>query len=910
MKLWIILLAACSEKPESMLKSANDFLAKNDTKSAIIQVKNALQANPELPEARFLLGKALLDTGDAVGAETELRKALALKYSQDQVAPLLAAAMLAQGKAQKLTDELGQVSLTQGSAKANLLTSLSLAYASLGKAEKSNESLNDALKADGSFEPALLLQARKKALKDVDGALADVDAVIAKSPKNFQAWKLKGDFHMFLQNKPEDALLAYRKSVELRPDFMPGHIAAVRLLFQQNKLDEVEKQLAGLKSVAPNHPQTKYLEAQLAFQRKDFKLARALVQQVLKFAPDNAMGLQLAGAIELELNSALQAESFLAKAVQLAPELATARRLLAASYVRNGNTAKALSTLEPALAKEPVDPELLALAGELYLQKGDAKKAEELFAKATKQDPQNVRKRTALAVTQFVGGKSDAALAELEHISTSDTGTVADMALISAHLSRQQYDKALKALEVVERKQPGKSVTAILQGRVYLAKKDIASARKSFERALSLDPNSFTAVASLAGLDIADKKPEEAKKRFEALLAKDPKNAQAALALAELASRSGASKEEVGKLIAQAVAANPTEQASRLLLIDFHLRNKDTKQALAAAQEAQTALPDSPEVLDALGRTQQASGDLNQAIATFNKLAALQPLSPQPQMRLADAYMANKDKDAAAKSLRKALDIKPDLQQAQAGSIMLDVDAKNFQGALSTARGMQAQSPAEAVGYVLEGDINANQKKWDAATAAYRNGLKQTPSTELAIKLHNVLLESGKAADADKLSATWQKDHPQDIGFQMYLADGATARKDYALAERSYLAIVKLQDKNAAAYNNLAWVTGKLNKDGAIAYAEKALALAPNQSAFMDTMAGLLADKGDFSKAIEMQKKVLELSPSVPLFKLNLAHIQIKAGEKAAAKATLEELTKLGDKFPGQAEVAMLLKSL
>ena len=112
------------------------------------------------------------------------------------------------------------------------------------------------------------------------------------------------------------------------------------------------------------------------------------------------------------------------------------------------------------------------------------------------------------------------------------------------------------------------------------------------------------------------------------------------------------------------------------------------------------------------------------------------------------------------------------------------------------------------------------------------------------------------------------------------------------------------------AYNNLAWVTSKLHKDGAIAYAEKAMAINPNQAAFMDTMAGLLAEKNDFAKAMELQKKVVELSPSVPLFKLNLAQIQIKAGEKAAAKATLEELTKLGDKFPGQAEVAMLLKNL
>ncbi len=906
-----LVLTACGEKPEAMLNSAKDYLAKNDAKAAVIQIKNALQANPDLPAARFLLGKTLLETGDAVGAETELRKALALKVPQDQVVPLLARAMLAQGQAKKVIEEFGKTTLSQGPANAELQTSLASAYAMEGKREQSNAALVAALSADPTHDPALLLQVRQKASqRDVDGAMAGVDAVIAKSPKNFEAWKLKGDLYLHLKNQPEEALAAFRKSVEVRPDYMAGHVSAVRVLFLQNKFEEVGKQLVALKTIAPNHPQTKFFEAQLAYQRKDFKLARSLSQQVLKLAPNNALGLQLAGATELALNSPLQAESYLSKAVQLAPQLGMARRLLAATYARTGNTTKAIAIITPGLANEPVDTELLSVAGEVYLQSGDAKKAEEFFAKAIKQDPKNARHRTALAVSQMMTGHVDTAFTELEQIATSDKGTVADMALISAHLSRNEFDKALKAIDALEKKQPGTAGTAILQGRTYLAKKDPTNARKSFERAVGIDPTFFPAVASLAGLDMVEKKPEEARKRFEALLAKEPKNGQALLALAELAARSGAGKDEVAKLINNAVAANPAEIAPRLLLINFHLSNKDPKQALSAAQDAQTAVPESPELLDALGRTQQATGDFNQAITTYNKLAALQPMSPQPHMRMADVHMAAKNKEAAAQSLRKALEIKPDLQQAQRGSILLDVEGKNYQSAIATARTMQTQEPNKAVGYVLEGDINAAEKKWDAAGAAYRNGLKQASSTELALKLHNVLMASGKTAEADQFSAKWQKDHPQDAAFLLYLADGAIARKDYPLAERNYLTVLKLQPNNAVAYNNLAWVTDKLNKDGAIAYAEKALTIAPNQPAFMDTLATLLSGRNDHEKALELQKKVLALQPDAALFRLNLAKIQIKAGDKAGAKVTLGELVKLGDKFGGHAEVSELMKGL
>lgn len=906
-----LLLVACGDKPETMISSAKDYLAKNDPKAAAIQIKNVLQSAPDMPEARFLLGKALLQSGDVVGAETELRKAMDLKHAQEQVLPLLANALLAQGQAKKLTDEFGKVVLTEAAANAGFQTSLAAAWAQQGQAEPSQAALKAALAADPAYAPAKIVQARQMAgQKDYDGALALTEEVLAKAPQNHEAWKLKGDLLRYVKNQPEQALVAYRKAVEVKPDFLVGQSAVITLLMQGNQLDEAAKQIEQLAKHFPNHPQTKYFQAQLAYQKKDFKAARELVQQVLRVVPNNVQGLQLAGAVELQLNSPLQAEAYLAKALQLAPELPLARRLLVGLYLRGGQAAKALATLKPGLAAANVDPQLYAVAGEVFLQNGDLKKAEEYFAKASQQDPKNARNRTSLALTHMVSGKVDAAFEELQSIAASDAGVTADLALISAHLRRQEVDKALKAIDSLQKKQPDKPLAANLRGRVLLAKRDVAGARKAFEQALQADPLYFPAVAGLAGLDLADKKPDDAKKRFEAVLAKDPKNPQALLALAELAARTGAPKDEVARLIGNAVTSNPTEMQPRLLLIDFHLRAKDFKQANSVAQDAVAAMPDRPELLDALGRTQQAAGEFNQAITTYNKLATLQPLSPLAHMRLADVYLANKNKDAAAASLRKALEIKPDLQQAQRGSILLDMDSKNIPGALATARTMQQQAPKDAVGYVLEGDINASQKSWDAAAAAYRGGLKQVNSPELAVKLHSVLMASGKAADADRFAASWQKDNPKDAIFVLYLGDGAIARKDYAGAEKLYSAVTKLQPNNAVAYNNLAWVTAKLGKPDAVALAEKATTLAPNQPAFMDTLAVLLSDKGDYAKAVELQTKVLTLQPQNPIFKLNLAKIHINGGKKDLARKELDDLVKLGDKFPAQAEVAALLKGL
>ena len=904
-------LGGCSgDNPESLIASSKEFLAKNDSKAAVIQLKNALQKDPNLGEARFLLGKALFESGDITGAEVELRKALERKYASDQTIPLLASAMLATGQAKKVTDEFAKTQLSAGEPLAALKTTLSAAYAAQGNREAAQAELAAALASMADYAPAQLANARMKAVnQNFDEAQTIVDQVLAKNPKNHDAFLLSGMLQAAKGN-PDNALALYRKAIEAKPDFLLAHSAIISSLFQQQKLNEATKQIELLKKVAPKHPQTIYLDAQATYQRKDYKVARELTQQLLKILPNNPNNLQLAGAVEYQLRSYVQAEAYLSKAVQLAPELALARKLLISSYLRAGQPAKALATLQPVLERIEKDPSFLSIAGETYLQNGDAKKAADYFAKASKLDPDDAAKKTSLALAHMAQGNTASGFEELEQITLADKGITADLALIAAYLRTNQPDKALKAIDSLEKKQPDNAATHNLRARTLLSKKDIPGARQSFEKALAINPGFFPAAASLAAIDLTEKKPEDARKRFEAVLAADPKNIQAMLALAELKAAAGGTTDEVASLISKAITTNPSEVAPRLALIQFYLNKKDGKKALTAANDAAAAIPDKPEILDALGRTQQFSGDFNQAMSTYGKLSTLQPNSPLAQMRLAEINLANKNKDEAAKSLKKALDIKPDLIEAQRGLILLALDAKKPNDALGIARQVQQQKPKEPVGFVLEGDIYASEKAWPDAIKAYQNGLKQVAVPELAIKLHSALLASGNTPEADKMAANWTREHAKDVAFRMHLGDIATARKDYPQAAQNYRSALDIQPNNPLVLNNLAWVSGQLKAPKAIEYAEKANQLAPNQPPFMDTLAMLLADKGETAKAIELLRKALELPPQAGAIQLNLAKVLISTGKKDEARKELDALAKLGDKFPGQADVSKLQKEL
>ena len=58
---------------------------------------------------------------------------------------------------------------------------------------------------------------------------------------------------------------------------------------------------------------------------------------------------------------------------------------------------------------------------------------------------------------------------------------------------------------------------------------------------------------------------------------------------------------------------------------------------------------------EALGEAQIAAGDGQRAISTFKKLSSAQPKNPMYAVRLADAFRANKDYDAAIGALKLAL---------------------------------------------------------------------------------------------------------------------------------------------------------------------------------------------------------------------------------------------------------------
>jgi putative PEP-CTERM system TPR-repeat lipoprotein len=915
--LFALSLIGCgSDSPETMLASAKDYLAKNDVKAAVIQLKNALQSNPDLAEARFLLAKALLDEGNVASADLELRKAANLNYPADLIVPLQARTQLLLGQAKKVIDDFGKTQLSTPDAMAELQTTLGNAYLAQDKpdAAAAAAAFAAALSSVSGYEPALFGQARiKVSNNDITGAVALLDSVLEKNPNFYEASQLKGDILAF-QGKTQEAFEIYRQILNFKPDYLPAYVSLISRQMASGQLDEAAKQFEAMQKVAPGRAQTNYIKAELFYRQKRFTEAREAIQQHLRSYPESVPGRQVAGAIEFELKSYAAAERYLQSTLSDTPKTGAARRILIASYLSSGKPEKALAVLQPILDQVDDNSDMLALAGEVFMQNGDAEKASGYFEKATALDPKSKGKQTAAALSRLAMGDTEMAYRELEKIASTDVGTRADMALIASQLRSRRFEQALKSIDNLERKRASDllfgPLIENLRGTALLGKRDIDGARTSFEQALQKNPEYFPAAENLARLDMAARKPDEAKKRFENILAINPKSASALLALAELQARTGGTKEEVLALLNKSVADNPIDVASRLALINFYIGAREPRKAVAAAQEALGSLPDNPLIMDAEGKAQQAALNYNQALSIYAKLSEQNPNSIQPYLRIAEIHVAAKNKVAAMQNLRKALAIQPDSIEVQRATIMLDLDAGRISNAVATARNIQKQFPKSPVGYLLEGESYAVGKAWKESVDAFRNGIRQTGADELAMGLYAVLTAQNIHGEADKFAAVWLKEHPKDQRFRFYLAELATARGDYPMAVRHYRILLDNQPDNPGLLNNLAWVMAKNKDPKALELAEKAYKLAPDQANIIDTLGTLLVDKGNLDRGVELLKKAHSLAPNNWMIQFNLANALVKTGKNAEAKPMLIELSTLGDRFPRSREVSELLQGI
>ena len=893
---------------QTLISEAADYHQKGDDKAAIIQLKNALQKNPDDPDARYLLGVIYNKTGDSQSAEKELRKALSLGMSPSKVLPALGQAMLNLGQFQQVLDDTKELSANKSSAEISTLRgSASLA---LGKVTEAKGLFEQALKENPNFSDALIGLAKYSlSEKNIEAAMDFSEQAVTRNPENADAWLFKGDL-LRAQGKNDPALAAYDQVVKLKPNSASAYLNKAFIEIGTGKFEAANADIDAARKVAPGILTVFYTQALLDFNQGKHTAALESLQQILSKAPDHMPSVLLAGAVQFALGSMPQAEQHLKFYLDKEPGNLYARKLLASVLLKNRETQRAIAVLGPALKNVQQDAQLFSLAGEAYMQAKDFAKATEYFEKASNIAPENAMLHTALSMSKLGQGDASRAVAELERATKLDPKSApAGILLTMTHLRLREFDKALATAKTLEKEYPDNPLIHNLKGGIYLNKKDTANARASFEKALSLDPTYFPAVANLAQLDLQNKKPDAAKKRFEDILAKDKKNIQAMTALSGLALNQGQNSEATVWL-ERSHKENPDALQPAMLLAAHYLGSGEKQKSLALAKKLQGTNPGNPDVLELLSQAQFVNNDTAGALESTSKLAFMQPESPVAQFRLASIHMALQNWSAASDALKKALALKPDYLDAQLMQVMLEARKENYLGALSISRQIQKQHPKSSLGYIAEGDLLMKQKNPVLAAKAYEQAFGINKNQPLMVKLHASLTQAGKDKEANSRLLEWLKENPNDIPIRIYLAEVLLKERQNKSALEQYQIILRQDPKYVPALNNIATVYQQENNPLALEYAEKAYQLDPDSAAILDTLGGILIERDNLTRGLPLLQKASSLAPESAEIRYHLVLGLIKSGDKAKARKELEQLLATGKNFPKVDEARTLLKQM
>jgi putative PEP-CTERM system TPR-repeat lipoprotein len=381
------------------------------------------------------------------------------------------------------------------------------------------------------------------------------------------------------------------------------------------------------------------------------------------------------------------------------------------------------------------------------------------------------------------------------------------------------------------------------------------------------------------------------------------------LALADLARLD---KDEKNYLdwLEKAAVANPKALQPRMLLSNYWLSKGNTAKATVAAREALSAEPDNPAALDLLGNAQFAGNDLENALATYRKLADRRPNRAEPRLKLAKVQIALKQHAEARKTLQEALKLKPDLVEPQLLLGTLNIQSTRYDEALKIARRIQQQNPGSIAGWVLEGDAALAGKQYPAALSAYERAHKLAPSAATLIGQHQALSGAGRFDDGVKRLTDWLAAHPRDYRARLYLAERLTLNGKYKAAADQYLILNQQIPGNILVLNNLASALSELNDKRALGFAEQALKLKPGNPAIMDTVAWILVKRGQHVRGIKLLQQALSKLPDAAEIQWHLASAYARSGDRSRARSELERLLASGTAFRQEQEARDLLKQL
>jgi putative PEP-CTERM system TPR-repeat lipoprotein len=901
--------SAVTATPESQkhMAAAETATRKGDLAAAVIELKNAITADPANSEARYQLAVLYLRGGAAATALPELEAARTRGFDEAKLALPLAQCYLQLGR---FSDALNKIDAGKAKVedRAAVLAVQSRAAMAMKDTAAAHRLVDEALKAGPTVTSVLVASGM---LLSSEGKIAEAEAQLAKAhdeKDQAELFVLRGELRQ-KQNDLDGAMKNFNLAIAGSPNSANPRIERASLNILRGNIKAVEEDVAAVLSRDPKQPFGLYLRAFLLANDKNYRDASDILLSLPTLLQNYPPATYLLASASLEDNRLDIALDYAQRYVNLRPDGLSGARLLAVVQQRRNQPQLAVEILEPFATRNPKDISLKLQLASALLENGRSAEAIELFQQGLAADPNNATARLALATGQIRMGQTEQGVAEIEKIVKTDPGSVrANTMLVLAQLQSGQIESALQTASAMVKARDADPNAYNLQGTVYLANRDTGHARTAFQTALQKDPKFIPAALNLARVEERSGNRTTAKQWYEKVIASTPSNLSAYQGLAAIALHDD-NVDDAAAYLKRAIARDTKAVEPRLRLIDMLMERKRTEQALIEARDFANALPQSPEAMDALGRAQVASGDMINAVGSYQRLVTLTPENFEAQRRLGRVLMVSADgragPAASAKSIadaraafEHAVKISPDNLEVLADRLEFERRVAGSPAALVLAKSYADAKPDSVSRIVTLGDAQMASDQAPAAVLTYRRAWDKSKTSLTTLRVYAGLRRVGKADDAQKLIKDWAAANPKDYAIRFLIASNeiAAGHTDSAIAETE--SIREVFPDNPLLLNNLAWLYSKRDPAKAVGFAERAYTLAPLSPDVLDTLGWLHVSMADSGRGEPLLKRAYDVAPTRGDIGYHYAVALERVKKTAAARDVLERALSGDTKFP------------
>ena len=878
---------------------AQSLLAAGEARTAAIELKNVLQANPQDARARWLLAKALVVLGDWPGAEYNLREAQTSGYPLSETLPLLARALAEQGK----VEEVLAIELTglPPAAEAAVLSAQGAALIGQNKPEDALVKLAAAMALDAGSVEARIGKARLlQQSKDLDAAGALLQAALVIDKTNADAWQQMGDLEV-ARGRLDLARDAYNVAQTNAPGKLDPLLKRALVRIDLGEFEDAQADIDSARKIGASHPDVPYAQGVLYYRLARYQEAQTALQEALAINPDHLGAQYYFAALQSVLGNQATAEDSITRYLAKLPKDPSARTLLGEIKRKAGDYQEAEQILRSVLASSPEDTEAINVLNAVLTQQGRAAEAV-----ATPESRDLISGVELLAKGDLEGGTR---LLE-GSAGQPSLGLRAAGPLVYAYIRQGRFDRALEVARDQQKRYPKDAEPLLLAGMVHLAKQEPGEAEAAFQQAVRIDPASLPAHYNLALIGMLRGRPAVARINFENALAIDPGHLASLLALSSMDAFDGDESAMVEHL-KRAALAHPQALRPKTLLANYYLKKGQPDQVPVVLVNLSPSEAQDPLVLALLGESQLALKAGGAARATLQQLVDIQPDSADARFQLARALVQVEDIPALRQELEKTLELKADHFAARVALTrlqLLDGQLAEAEGNLRFLKDRDDQQP-DVLG--LEVLTAKRQDDQPRLLRGLTQVFKVQPSSANLLELVRQQWRMGDRDGAIASHKQWITAHPDDFAVRLSLAGTYAAANQADLAAAQYRAVLDQSKDNVLALNDYAWFLRDSDPAQAMKYAVRANALAPNAAEIKDTLAVVLTKNGEAVKALEFSAQALTSNPRDPTFRYHNAMIRNALGQPQAAIPILRDLINQTDlQFPERSDALALLTRL